>query len=108
MEQEETAASVTSGTASDNQGEDGSLNMSADVSLHSPSPDTDVVSTVSAEDNGEDQSADLSSDGKYELSYDLSSPSLGFPSVLATLFNYLCLFFLQSTAELSDRRLCCE
>ncbi|XP_044072076.1 cordon-bleu protein-like 1b isoform X2 [Siniperca chuatsi] len=63
MEQEETTASVMSATASDTQGEDSSLNMSADVSLHSPSPDTDVLSTMSFEGNGEDQSRDLSSDG---------------------------------------------
>lgn len=67
MEQEETTASATSATASDTQGEDSSLNMSADVSLHSPSPDTEILSTTSAEGNGEDQSHDLSSDGKYEL-----------------------------------------
>lgn len=67
MEQEETASSVMSATASDTQGEDSSLSMSADVSLHSPSPDTEILSTVSMEGNGEDQSCDLSSDGKYEL-----------------------------------------
>ncbi|KAM9347315.1 cordon-bleu protein-like 1b isoform 1-T2 [Symphorus nematophorus] len=63
MEQEETTASVMSATASDTQGEDSSLNMSADVSLHSPSPETDILSTMSVEGNGEDQSRDLSSDG---------------------------------------------
>uniref|UniRef100_A0A8P4JYB7 Cordon-bleu WH2 repeat protein like 1 n=1 Tax=Dicentrarchus labrax TaxID=13489 RepID=A0A8P4JYB7_DICLA len=63
MEQEETTASLMSATASDTQGEDSSLNMSADVSLHSPSPDTDVLSTMSVECNGEDHSHDLSSDG---------------------------------------------
>ncbi|XP_076603476.1 cordon-bleu protein-like 1b isoform X3 [Chaetodon auriga] len=63
VEQEETTVSVKSATASDTQGEDSSLNMSADVSLHSPSLDTDVLSTVSMEGNGEDQSHDLSSDG---------------------------------------------
>ena len=67
MEQEETTASLMSAAASDTQGEDSSLNMSADVSLHSPSPDTDVLSTMSVDGNGEDQSRDLSSDGKYEL-----------------------------------------
>lgn len=67
MEQEETAASAMSATASETQGEDSSLNMSADVSLHSPSPDTEILSTTSTERNGEDQSCDLSSDGKYEL-----------------------------------------
>lgn len=67
MEQEETTASVMSATASDTQGEDSSLNMSADVSLHSPSPDAEILSTVSIEGSGEDQSRDLSSDGKYEL-----------------------------------------
>lgn len=67
MEQEESTASVMSATASDTQGEDISLNMSADVSLHSPSPDPDIVSTMSVEEgSGEDQSYDLSSDGKYE------------------------------------------
>ncbi|XP_049450112.1 cordon-bleu protein-like 1b isoform X1 [Epinephelus fuscoguttatus] len=63
MEQEETAASAMSATASETQGEDSSLNMSADVSLHSPSPDTEILSTTSTERNGEDQSCDLSSDG---------------------------------------------
>ncbi|XP_041806512.1 cordon-bleu protein-like 1b isoform X2 [Chelmon rostratus] len=63
MEQEETTVSVRSATASDTQGEDSSLNMSADVSLHSPSPETDKLSTMSVEGNGEDQSRDLSSDG---------------------------------------------
>ncbi|XP_034418305.1 cordon-bleu protein-like 1b isoform X2 [Cyclopterus lumpus] len=63
MEQEETNASVMSATASDTQGEDCSLNTSADVSLHSPSPDTDLLPSVSMERNGEDQSRDLSSDG---------------------------------------------
>ncbi|XP_038576372.1 cordon-bleu protein-like 1b isoform X2 [Micropterus salmoides] len=63
MEQEESTASVMSATASDTQGEDSSLNMSADVSLHSPSPDTEILSTMSVEGNGEDQSCDLSSDG---------------------------------------------
>lgn len=67
MEQEETTASVMSATASDTQGEDSSLIMSADASLHSPSPDTEILSTMSTEANGEDQSCDLSSDGKYEL-----------------------------------------
>ncbi|XP_056283473.1 cordon-bleu protein-like 1b isoform X2 [Pseudoliparis swirei] len=65
MEQEETNASVMSATASDTQGEDCSLNMSADVSLHSPSPDTDLLASVSMERNGEDQSRDLSSDGNH-------------------------------------------
>ncbi|XP_034740553.1 cordon-bleu protein-like 1b isoform X4 [Etheostoma cragini] len=64
MEQEETTASVISVTASDTQGEDSSLNMSADISFHSPSPETDILSTMSMEGNGEDQSCDLSSDGK--------------------------------------------
>ncbi|XP_028446410.1 cordon-bleu protein-like 1b isoform X3 [Perca flavescens] len=64
MEQEETTASVMSATASDTQREDSSLNMSADTSFHSPSPETDKLSTMSMEGNGEDQSCDLSSDGK--------------------------------------------
>ncbi|XP_071329898.1 cordon-bleu protein-like 1b isoform X2 [Trachinotus anak] len=63
MEQEETAPSVMSATASDTQGENSSLSMSADVSLHSPSPDTEILSTTSMEGSGEDQSRDLSSDG---------------------------------------------
>lgn len=63
MEQEESTASVKSATASDAHVEDGSLNMSADASLHSPPPDTEILSTMSAEGNGEDQSRDLSSDG---------------------------------------------
>lgn len=67
MEQEESAASVKSATASETQGEDSSLNMSADISLHSPSPDTEILSTTPTEGHGEDQTHDLSSDGKYEL-----------------------------------------
>ncbi|XP_028249069.1 cordon-bleu protein-like 1b isoform X2 [Parambassis ranga] len=64
MEQEETTASSMSVTASNTQGEDSSLNMSPDVSLHSPSPDFETQSTMSVEGSGEDQSCDLSSDGK--------------------------------------------
>lgn len=67
MEQEETTPSLMSATASDTQGDDSSLSISADVSLHSPSPDTEILSIKSVEGNGEDQSRDLSSDGKYEL-----------------------------------------
>lgn len=67
MEQEETTVSAMSATASDTQGDDSSLCLSADVSLHSPSPDTERLSTISMEGIGEDQSRDLSSDGKYEL-----------------------------------------
>ncbi|KAM7380580.1 hypothetical protein PAMP_003867 [Pampus punctatissimus] len=63
MEQEEMTASTMSATASDTQGEDSSLSLSADVSIHSPSPDTEILSTMSVEDIGEDQSCDLSSDG---------------------------------------------
>lgn len=62
MEQEETTASIMSATASDAQEEDGRLSLSADVSLHSPSPDPEILSTISMEDSGEDQSRDLSSD----------------------------------------------
>lgn len=94
MEQEETNASVMSATASDTQGEDCSLNMSADVSLHSPSPDTDLLASVSMERNGEDQSRDLSSDGKYELQYYFSTLSHVLTSVLAMpLIPSLCLTF---------------
>lgn len=67
MEQEETTPSVMSAATSDTQGEDSSLSMSADVSLHSPSPDTEILSAMSMEGSGEDRSCDLSSDGKYEL-----------------------------------------
>lgn len=63
MEQEETTASVISATASITKGEDSSLNMSPDVSLHSPSPDIEIESAMSVEGSGEDQSRDLSSDG---------------------------------------------
>ncbi|KAM3607382.1 uncharacterized protein V6R79_006726 [Siganus canaliculatus] len=75
-EQEESAVSAMSATASDTQGEDSSLNMSADVSMHSPSPDTDALSTMSAEGNGEDQSCDLSSDGNQLQSTVSHSPAL--------------------------------
>ncbi|XP_040004623.1 cordon-bleu protein-like 1b isoform X2 [Xiphias gladius] len=63
MEQEETTPSVMSAATSDTQGEDSSLSMSADVSLHSPSPDTEILSAMSMEGSGEDRSCDLSSDG---------------------------------------------
>uniref|UniRef100_A0A3Q3L6I0 Cordon-bleu WH2 repeat protein like 1 n=1 Tax=Mastacembelus armatus TaxID=205130 RepID=A0A3Q3L6I0_9TELE len=64
MEQEETTPHVMSATAGDTQGEDSSLNMSAEVSMHSPSPDTEILSVVSVQGmDGEDQSCDLSSDG---------------------------------------------
>lgn len=56
-------ASVMSATASNTQGVDDSLNTSSDVSLHSPSPDVEIQSTMSVED----QSPDLSSDSKYEM-----------------------------------------
>ncbi|KAM3861966.1 cordon-bleu protein-like 1b [Diretmus argenteus] len=67
MEQEETSASVVSGTASNTLGEDSSLNLSVDVSLHSPSLDAETLSMPSVDGAGEDQPSDLSSDGKYEL-----------------------------------------
>lgn len=62
-EQEEMTASVMSATASKMQGVDDSLNTSSDVSPHSPSPDVEIQSMMSVED----QSPDLSSDGKYEM-----------------------------------------
>uniref|UniRef100_A0A3Q3QX40 Cordon-bleu ubiquitin-like domain-containing protein n=1 Tax=Monopterus albus TaxID=43700 RepID=A0A3Q3QX40_MONAL len=68
MEQEEVTPSVMSATASDTQGEDGSLSMSADASLHSPSPDTEILSTMSVEGNGEDLACDMSSDGNEQQS----------------------------------------
>ncbi|XP_037542870.1 cordon-bleu protein-like 1b [Nematolebias whitei] len=64
MEQEETSASVISAitaAACSTQEEISSLNVSSEVSLHSPSPDIGSRSTV--EEIGEDQSPDLSSDG---------------------------------------------
>lgn len=67
MEQEETTAIVISGTVSDRQGDDSSLNLSADVSVESPSLDAEMLSSPPTVGTGEDQSCDLSSDGKYEL-----------------------------------------
>lgn len=67
MEQEETTVSVKSVTIGNNQAEDSSISVSAEVSLHSTSPETNAVSTAVVESNGEDHSHDLSSDGKYEL-----------------------------------------
>lgn len=68
MEQEETTALTMSATASESQEDANSVdNMSAEVSLPPPSPDTDIPSTMSVEDTGEDQSHDLSSDSKYGL-----------------------------------------
>lgn len=73
MEQEETTVSLK---ASDTLGEACSLNTSAaGVSLHSPSPHTEILATMSMESNGEDQSGDLSSDGEYELQYFFSTLS---------------------------------
>lgn len=74
MEQEETTPSLMSTTASETQGEPSSLSVSADVSSHSPSPDTELLRMKSVEGNGDDQSHDLSSDGKYELFF----PTSGF------------------------------
>ncbi|XP_034429805.1 cordon-bleu protein-like 1b isoform X2 [Hippoglossus hippoglossus] len=63
MEQEETTPPVISATASDTQGEDGSLSASADVSLQSPAADTEIPGPVPMEGSEEDQTRDLSSDG---------------------------------------------
>ncbi|XP_014187852.1 cordon-bleu protein-like 1b isoform X4 [Haplochromis burtoni] len=63
-EQEEMTASVMSATASKMQGVDDSLNTSSDVSPHSPSPDVEIQSMMSVED----QSPDLSSDGNQQQS----------------------------------------
>ncbi|XP_030614380.1 cordon-bleu protein-like 1b isoform X2 [Archocentrus centrarchus] len=65
-EQEEMTASVTSAAANNTQREDGSLNVSSDVSLHSPSPDVEMQ--MSVEGSGEDQSHDLSSEGNQQQS----------------------------------------
>ncbi|KAM6934185.1 cordon-bleu protein-like 1b [Xenentodon cancila] len=63
-EQEEMTASVISAAGGSSiQGEDSSLNMSPDLSMHSPSPDVETGSTMSLEAVEEDQSGDLSSDG---------------------------------------------
>lgn len=67
MEQEETTFSVVSANAGNTKGEDSTLSMSTDVSLHSSSPDIDMMSIQSVKGNEEDHSHDLSSDGKYEL-----------------------------------------
>lgn len=61
MEQEEMCASMMSAPAGNIQGEDSSLHVSPDASLHSPSPDVQIQRTVDG--NGEDQARDLSSDG---------------------------------------------
>ncbi|KAM4730966.1 cordon-bleu protein-like 1b [Anableps anableps] len=61
-EQEEAAGSLRSSAATNTQGENGSLNVSPESSLHSPSPDAESGSTLEA--GGEDQCLDLSSDGK--------------------------------------------
>lgn len=60
----------------DAQGDDSSLNLSADISMDSgrgeassPSQDADMLSLSACEDAGEDQSCDLSSHGKYERSF---------------------------------------
>ncbi|XP_041857153.1 cordon-bleu protein-like 1b isoform X3 [Melanotaenia boesemani] len=78
MEQEETATvSVRSATAGSSQGEDNSLNLSPEASLHSPSPDTETESTMSMEGSGEDQSVDLSSDGnKLQSTLNDSTPAV--------------------------------
>ncbi|XP_072253201.1 cordon-bleu protein-like 1b isoform X2 [Leuresthes tenuis] len=63
MEQEETTASVKSTTTGSTQEAESSLNLSPEVSLHTPSPDIETASMMSVEGSGEDQSIDLSSDG---------------------------------------------
>ncbi|KAF7650055.1 hypothetical protein LDENG_00132210 [Lucifuga dentata] len=79
MEKEETIPSVISETASETQGEDSKLKVSADCEckklqpamqdaeskeIHpSPSSNTEMLSTPSIDDSGEDQTRDLSSDG---------------------------------------------
>lgn len=65
MEQEETNVLLTFAAATDTQKEESVFSKSADV--FSPSPDTDIPSTISMDSNAEDQSQDLSSDNKYEL-----------------------------------------
>ena len=60
---------------SDTQGDDSSLNLSADISMDSgraeassPTHDADMLSLSAYEDAGGDQACDLSSHGKYERS----------------------------------------
>lgn len=65
MEQEEAAGSVISSASTNTQGQNSSLSVSPESSIHSPSPDAVSGSTLEA--GGEDQCLDLSSDGKYEL-----------------------------------------
>lgn len=76
VEQEESSASVMSETANDTQGEDGSLDASADVSLRSPSPNAETPTEMSTERNGEDPSRDLSSDGNHLQSAVIDSATL--------------------------------
>lgn len=70
MEQEETNVPLTAAAASDTQAEESSFSKSAEVSLPSRSPTTDLPSTVAMESNGEDQSEDLPSGDKYEPQVD--------------------------------------
>ena len=67
MEQEETHVPLRSAAATTTQEEESNFSKSAEISLPSPSPDTDVPSTISMESNVEDQSQDPSSDEKYDL-----------------------------------------
>lgn len=64
MEQEETSVPLTSAASTDAQEEESGFNKSAEVSLPSPSPDTDIPSSISMKSSGEDQARDLSSDDK--------------------------------------------
>ncbi|XP_038145687.1 cordon-bleu protein-like 1b isoform X2 [Cyprinodon tularosa] len=64
MEQEEAAGSVISSASTNTQGQNSSLSVSPESSIHSPSPDAVSGSTLEA--GGEDQCLDLSSDGKVD------------------------------------------
>lgn len=89
-------ASVTSATASNMQGVDDSLNTSSDVSPHSPSPDVEIQSMMSVED----QSPDLSSDGKYEMNS--SNETQVWQVCISNAFNSLFYFPSQQQSTVND------
>lgn len=89
-------ASVMSATASKMQGVDDSLNTSSDVSPHSPSPDVEIQSMMSVED----QSPDLSSDGKYEMNS--SNETQVWHVCISNTFNSLFYFPSQQQSTVND------
>ncbi|KAM6985027.1 cordon-bleu protein-like 1b [Aplochiton taeniatus] len=92
VEQEETTASVASGAVSDAHSNCGTLNLSTDVSMDSPSLGGEMLNASPLEGKGEGQIADLSSYGKYEVSQSSQVLSEAFSFDIWNAFNVLCFF----------------